>query len=39
MKRFRFTLLAICLVLLYLGWIDVALFLRNPAPAAGRTAR
>ncbi|HXV22177.1 MAG TPA: hypothetical protein VD811_14410 [Desulfuromonadales bacterium] len=34
MKRFRFTLLAICLVLLYLGWIDVALFLRNPSPAA-----
>jgi len=34
MKRFRFTLLAICLVLLYLGWTDIALFLRNPSPAA-----
>jgi len=33
MKRFRFTLLAVCLVLLYLGWTDVSLFLRNPAPA------
>jgi hypothetical protein len=33
MKRFRFTLLAICLVLLYLGWTDIALFLRNPSPA------
>jgi len=34
MKRFRFTLLAICLVLLYLGWSDTALWLRNPEPAA-----
>lgn len=34
MKRFRFTLLAICLVLLWLGWNDIALFLRNPSPAA-----
>lgn len=33
MKRFRFTLLAICVVLLYLGWTDVALWLRNPSPA------
>lgn len=34
MKRFRFTLLAVCLVLLYLGWNDVSLYLRNPSPAA-----
>lgn len=32
MKRFRFTLLAICLVLLYLGGTDLALFLRNRQP-------
>jgi hypothetical protein len=32
MKRFRFTLLAICLVLLYLGWTDLTLLLRNPSP-------
>jgi hypothetical protein len=32
MKRFRFTLLAICLVLLYLGGNDLYLMLRNPAP-------
>jgi hypothetical protein len=32
MKRFRFTLLAVCLLLLYLGWNDVSLFLRNPSP-------
>ena len=32
MKRFRVTLLAICLVLLYLGGTDVALFLRNQEP-------
>ena len=32
MKRFRFTLTAICLVLLWLGWTDVSLFLRNRAP-------
>jgi hypothetical protein len=33
MKRFRFTLLAICLVLLYLGWTDIDLLVRNPSPA------
>jgi len=33
MKRFRFTLLAICLVLLWLGWTDASLSLRNPEPA------
>lgn len=32
MKRFRFTLLAICLVLLFLGWNDISLFLRNRVP-------
>lgn len=32
MKRFRFTLIAVCLVLFYLGWDDVSLFLRNRAP-------
>ncbi|MBW6512296.1 MAG: hypothetical protein K0A93_09350 [Desulfuromonadaceae bacterium] len=32
MKRFSFTLLAICLVLLYLGGTDLALFLRNRQP-------
>ncbi|BCA80398.1 hypothetical protein [Desulfuromonas sp. AOP6] len=32
MKRFRFTLTAICLVLLWLGWTDVSLFLRNRTP-------
>jgi len=32
MKRYRFTLLAVCLVLLYLGWTDVTVFFRNPAP-------
>ncbi len=32
MKRFRYTLLAVCLVLLYLGYADVSLFLRNRAP-------
>lgn len=32
MKRFRFTLLAICLLLLWLGWNDVSLLLRNPEP-------
>jgi hypothetical protein len=32
MKRFRFTLLAVCLLLLYLGWNDVSLYLRNPSP-------
>ncbi|WP_432823875.1 hypothetical protein [Trichloromonas sp.] len=34
MKRFRFTLLAVCLVLLYLGWNDASLYLRNRAPLA-----
>lgn len=33
MKRFRFTLIAICLVLLYMGYADVSLFLRNQEPA------
>ncbi|WP_221249391.1 hypothetical protein [Desulfuromonas versatilis] len=32
MNRFRFTLLAVCLVLVYLGYADVSLFLRNRAP-------
>ncbi len=32
MKRFRFTLLAICLLLLWLGWNDLSLLLRNPEP-------
>jgi len=32
MKRFRFTFLAICLVLVYLGWSDVDLYLRNQTP-------
>lgn len=32
MKRFRFTLLAVCLVLLYLGWNDASLALRNRTP-------
>ncbi len=32
MKRYRFTLLAICLVLMYLGWSDASLYLRNRAP-------
>lgn len=32
MKRFRFTLIAICLVLIYLGWADVDLYLRNQSP-------
>lgn len=33
MNRFRFTLLAVCLVLLYLGMTDLSLFFRNQAPA------
>ncbi len=33
MQRFRFTLLAICLLLAYLGWTDLSLFLRNRVPA------
>ncbi|PLY03319.1 MAG: hypothetical protein C0623_01775 [Desulfuromonas sp.] len=32
MKRFRFTLLAICLVLAWLGYHDLSLFFRNPDP-------
>ncbi len=32
MKRFRYTLLAVCLVLLLLGIHDIRLLLRNPAP-------
>lgn len=32
MKRFRFTLLAVCVVLFYLGWMDASLFFRNPEP-------
>jgi len=32
MKRFRFTLVAICLFLVWLGWTDVELFLRNRQP-------
>ncbi|MFA5515574.1 MAG: hypothetical protein WDA20_04740 [Desulfuromonadales bacterium] len=38
MKRFRYTLLAVCLVLLWLGWTDISLFLRNRAPAQVSTA-
>jgi len=34
MKRFRFTLLAICLVLLFLGWNEISFFLRNRTPLA-----
>lgn len=33
MRRFRFTILAVCLVLLWLGGTDLALWQRNPAPA------
>lgn len=32
MKRFRVTLIAICLVLAFLGWSDVDLYLRNQTP-------
>ena len=32
MKRFRFTLIAICLVLLYLGFNDLLLWFNNQAP-------
>ncbi|MBE0596337.1 MAG: hypothetical protein IH614_03605 [Desulfuromonadales bacterium] len=32
MRRFRFTILAVCLVLLWLGGNDLALWQRNPAP-------
>lgn len=34
MKRFRFTLIAICLVLLYLGIDDLLLWFNNQAPQA-----
>jgi hypothetical protein len=34
MRRFRVTLLAICLLLLYLGWNDANMYLRNQQPAA-----
>ena len=33
MKRFRFTLIAVCLVLLYMGYGDLSLYLRNQTPA------
>ena len=33
MKRFRYTLLAVCLVLLWLGWTDISFFLANRTPA------
>lgn len=32
MKRFRFTLLAVCLLLAWLGYNDLSLLLRNPEP-------
>lgn len=32
MKRFRFTVLAICLILAFLGGTDLRLFLANPSP-------
>jgi len=32
MKRFRFTLLTICLVLLWLGYHDLTLYFNNPEP-------
>lgn len=32
MKRFRFTLLVVCMVLLFLGGSDLQLLLRNPEP-------
>jgi hypothetical protein len=34
MKRFRITLLVVCLVLIYLGGTDLQLMLRNPHPVA-----
>jgi hypothetical protein len=34
MKRFRFTLLVVCLVLIYLGGVDLQLMLRNPRPVS-----
>ena len=33
MNRFRFTILALCLVLLFLGFTDLQLFFNNPEPA------
>ncbi|MBB5022144.1 hypothetical protein [Desulfurispira natronophila] len=32
MQRFKFTILAICLLLLYLAWGDLEIMLRNPEP-------
>lgn len=32
LQRFRVTLVAICLVLIWLGWADVGLYLRNQTP-------
>lgn len=32
MKRFRFTILAICVILLFLGGTDLKLFITNPSP-------
>lgn len=32
MKRFRFTLLTVCLVLLWLGYHDLSLYFNNPKP-------
>lgn len=32
MRRFRYTLIAVCLVLLYLGGCDLLLWYQNPAP-------
>ena len=32
MKRFRFTLIAVCLVLLYLGVNDLLLWFNNQSP-------
>ena len=34
MRRFRFTLIAVCLVLLYLGVSDLILWFNNPSPLA-----
>jgi len=33
LRRFRFTLLAVCLFLLFLGAVDLRLWLNNPTPA------
>ncbi len=32
MKRFRITILAVCLILFWLGYSDLKIFLRNPEP-------